>query len=170
MTEPALQFRFATPDDATIIYDFIVALAVYEREPDVVEATPESLRAQLEAQPSPFECLIAEQGGTPVGFALFFHNYSTWRGQRGLYLEDLFVLESHRGQGIGKRLLATLASLTLKRGCSRLEWQVLDWNKPAIDFYASLGAPVRRGWLPCRLEGEPLLALGDQGAALNEDP
>ena len=163
MTEPALHFRFATPDDATLIYDFIVALAVYEREPDVVEATPASLRAQLEASSPPFECLIAEQGEAPVGFALFFHNYSTWRGQQGLYLEDLFVLESHRGQGIGKHLLSTLAAMTLSRGCTRLEWQVLDWNQPAIDFYAALGAPVRRGWLPCRLEGEPLVTLGAQG-------
>jgi GNAT superfamily N-acetyltransferase len=166
MPETDLQIRFATPDDAVTLYEFIQALAVYEREPDVVEATPESLRSQLEADPPPFECLIAERGGLPLGFALFFHNYSTWRGQQGLYLEDLFVLEAHRGQGIGKRLLATLAAMTSERGWSRLEWQVLDWNQPAIDFYAALGAPVRRGWLPCRLEGDPLVALGAEGVTV----
>ena len=157
-----MQIRQAIPRDADVIHRFIVELATYEREADAVQVTPAQLRRQLSAERPPFEALIAETD-QPVGFALFFHNYSTWRGQQGLYLEDLFVLESHRGQGIGKRLLSTLAAMTLSRGCTRLEWQVLDWNQPAIDFYAALGAPVRRGWLPCRLEGEPLVALRAQG-------
>jgi GNAT superfamily N-acetyltransferase len=157
VTEPTI--RFAGVDDAQTIFDFIHALAVYELEPDAVEATPESLREQLSADHPPFECLIAEADGQPRGFALFFHNYSTWRGRQGVYLEDLFVPEEYRGTGLGKALLAALAAVAVDRGCPRLEWQVLDWNKPSIDFYESLGADVKRDWLPCRLDGEALTTL-----------
>jgi GNAT superfamily N-acetyltransferase len=153
----------ATPDDAETIHRFIVGLAIYEREPDAVQTTPATLREQLLSERPPFECLLAEVEGEPRGFALFFHNYSTWRGRPGLYLEDLFVPEEHRGTGLGKRMLVELARLALQRGCSRLEWIVLDWNRPSIQFYEALGATVRRDWLPCRLDGDALrdLAEGD---------
>ncbi|NNE73622.1 MAG: GNAT family N-acetyltransferase [Acidimicrobiales bacterium] len=157
--------RFATPDDAETIHDFIVGLAIYEKEPDAVEATPESLREQLAAATPPFECLIleteteADDGPEARGFALFFHNYSTWRGKAGLYLEDLYVPEEYRGAGHGRQLLASLAAIAVERGCARLEWQVLDWNAPAIGFYESLGAEVQRDWLPCRLTDQPLVNL-----------
>lgn len=158
-----LIIRPAQPDDADLIHRLIVGLAVYEREPDAVEATPESIRAQIESSPPPFECLIAELGddsaADPVGFALFFSNYSTWKGKTGIYLEDLFVLPDRRGTGAGKALLASLAQIAVERGCARLEWQVLDWNEPSIRFYEALGAEVMRDWLPCRLTGDSLEAL-----------
>lgn len=157
MTEPTI--RFATADDAETVHRFIVDLATYERDPGAVEATPASLRQQLRQDPPPFECLLAEVDGEPRGFALFFHNYSTWRGRQGLYLEDLFVPQEHRGAGLGKRLLAELARIATHRGCARLEWMVLDWNQPSIDFYEAMGAVVKRGWLPCRLEGDALRSL-----------
>jgi GNAT superfamily N-acetyltransferase len=151
--------RHATAADAHHIHRFIVELATYEREPDAVEATPETLAVQLAEAAPPFECLIAEADGAPVGFALFFHNYSTWKGRRGLYLEDLYVQPSHRGQGIGLALLRQLASLAVQRGCARFEWAVLDWNKPAIDLYESLGARPRHDWTIYQLTGEALASL-----------
>jgi len=163
MTDAIL--RLASGDDAETVHRFIRALAAYERDPDAVKATPESLREQLAAERPPFECLLAEVSGEPRGFALFFHNYSTWRGRQGLYLEDLFVIESWRGKGLGRRLLAELARLAIDRGCARLDWVVLEWNQPAIEFYQSLRAEVLRGWLPCRLQGDALRALADAGAA-----
>ena len=143
--------RFAQPLDASIIHRFIVDLAIYEREPDAVEATPASLRAQMESDHPPFECLIAEVDGEPQGFALFFRNYSTWRGQPGIYLEDLFVPERHRGTGLGKLLLATLARLTVERGGTRLEWQVLDWNTEAMRFYERKKAELETNWYNVKL-------------------
>ena len=107
---------------------------------------------------------LAEVDGEPRGFALFFANYSTWRGKPGIYLEDLFVPERHRGAGLGRLLLATLARLTVERGGARLEWQVLDWNEPAIGFYRSLGSAVEGEWLNGRLEGEALSALAATSA------
>ncbi len=155
--------RVATAGDAKTIYKFIVQLATYEREPDAVETTAEVLRAQLASDSPPFECLIAEvSSGAPVGFALFFPSYSTWRGLPGIYLEDLFVPEAERGRGIGTMLLAELARLTLARGGARLEWSVLDWNQPSIDFYEHLGAEIRRDWLPCRLSGKALASLASR--------
>ena len=156
MTVTEIKIRLATPEDASTIVSFIQALAEYEREPDAVEATPESIAQQLSSDSPPFECLLAEVGPEVQGFALFFHNYSTWRGKAGIYLEDLFVPESHRGHGIGKLLLATLARIAVERDCPRLEWQVLDWNQPSIDFYEALGTKVMKDWLPCRLEREQL--------------
>ena len=158
--------RFARANDAQTIHNFIQGLAQYEREPDAVEATPESIRAQLQSQQPPFECLLAEVNGEARGFALFFHNYSTWRGKQGIYLEDLYVPEQHRGVGIGALLLATLARIAETRGCPRLEWQVLDWNTPAINFYETLGAKVMNDWLPCRLQGPELSALAIKGATV----
>jgi GNAT superfamily N-acetyltransferase len=154
-----LAVRFATSRDAELVHQLIVALAHYEREPDAVEVTVDGLRAQLASERPPFECLIAEEAGEPRGFALFFHSYSTWTGKQGIYLEDLFVPEEHRGQGVGRRLLSELAALALERGCARLEWSVLDWNQPSIDFYEALGATAMRSWIPFRIAGAPLAAL-----------
>jgi len=147
-----MQIRFATPADAETIHRFVCELAAYEREPDAVEATPASLRAQLGSERPPFECLICEDAGAAVGFALFFHNYSTWRGRRGLYLEDLYVTPAARGRGYGRSLLSRLMELARERGCARMEWSVLDWNAPAIGFYETLGARPLDGWSTWRLE------------------
>jgi len=158
------RIRFATPDDAGTIHRFITDLAVYEREPDAVEATPESLRAQLADAKPPFECLILEDGGEPRGFALFFQNYSTWRGVPGIYLEDLFVPEEFRGAGYGTKLLVELAHVAVERGAVRLEWQVLDWNEPSIRFYESVGTEIKRDWYPCRLADDKLRNLASTRA------
>ncbi len=164
------RIRFATPDDASTLHRFICELADYEREPDAVEVTPQQLREQLEQANPPFECILAEEpdGPAPIarGFALFFHNYSTWRGRRGLYLEDLYVPPEHRGTGIGRLLLATLARLATERGCARLEWSVLDWNAPAIAFYRQLGAQPMSEWTTFRLTDEPLATLAASGSAM----
>lgn len=157
------RLRAATPDDAAAIHRLIVDLATYEREPEAVVVTPAELRAQLAATRPPFECLLAEVDGEVVGFALYFHNYSTWRGRPGLYLEDLFVQPALRGRGIGKQLLVKLAQIAVERGCARMEWAVLDWNAPAIGFYESLGAQPLTEWTIFRLTGEPLLRLSRQG-------
>ncbi|HHO54060.1 MAG TPA: GNAT family N-acetyltransferase [Deltaproteobacteria bacterium] len=156
-----MQIRFADPSDAATIHRFIVELATYEREPDAVEIDPRALAEQLASEPPPFECLLIEIGGVAVGFALFFHNYSTWRGTRGLYLEDLYVQPSHRGTGAGRALMARLAQLARERGCARLEWAVLDWNTPAIAFYESLGAAPQPDWTLFRLSGGALEALAE---------
>ena len=155
--------RMATPRDARTILGFIRALAEYEREPDAVETDEATLRAQLEADPPPFHCLIAALEGQDVGFALFFHNYSTWRGRQGIWLEDLFVLPEHRGHGVGKALLTRVAALAHERGCARLEWAVLDWNTPALEFYRSLGAVGMDAWTIHRVTDAALqrLAQGD---------
>jgi GNAT superfamily N-acetyltransferase len=158
-----LAIRHAGPDDAELIHRFIVALAEYEREPAAVEVTPPVLRAQLAERPAPFECLIAELDGEPAGFALFFHNYSTWRGKRGIYLEDLFVDPARRGHGVGKALLAHIAAIARERDCTRLEWAVLGWNAPAIGFYERLGAKPLDEWTTFRLTGDALAALATVG-------
>ncbi|MEM6928315.1 MAG: GNAT family N-acetyltransferase [Myxococcota bacterium] len=156
--------RPATPDDAETILAFIQALAEYEREPDAVEVDAETLRSQLAESHPPFFCTMAELDGTPVGFALWFETYSTWRGRRGIYLEDLFVLPEHRGLGIGRALLASLAAETRARGGARLEWAVLDWNTPAIDFYEARGAVALSEWTTFRLSNEALDRLADEHA------
>ena len=151
--------RPATSDDAAAIHGFIYELAVYEKEPDAVEATPDSIRVQMESERPPFECVIAEVDGTPVGMALFFQSYSTWKGVPGIYLEDLYVQPDHRGAGYGGALLAKLARIATERGFARVDWQVLDWNTPSIDFYASVDAEIKRDWIPCRLTGDALEAM-----------
>lgn len=156
--------RPATVEDAALIHRFIVELAEYEREPDAVEVTPEVLAEQLVAEPPPFECVIAEVEGLPVGFALFFQTYSTWRGATGLYLEDLYVTPSSRHRGHGRALLAHLAHLAVQRGCARFEWSVLDWNEPAIGFYKALGAQSVDEWTRFRLTRDALHALATEGA------
>lgn len=158
--------RMATPDDAATILAFIVALAVYEREPDAVEATAAGLRAQLASERPPFECLIAsadidDSGPRDVGMALFFPTYSTWTGVAGMRLEDLWVNPEARGCGIGLGLLRELAHLTRERGGARLEWDVLDWNQPSIDFYESVGAVAKTDWLVYRLADHALDKMAD---------
>jgi GNAT superfamily N-acetyltransferase len=158
-THGLVSLRRVTPDDAGTVLRFIRELAEYEREPDAVEATVESLRADLAAPRPPFECLLAEVGGEPVGFALFFQNYSTWRGRPGIYLEDLYVTPARRGQGAGKALFLEVARIAVERGAGRYEWAVLDWNQPAIDFYLSLGAVAMSEWTVFRLGGDALERL-----------
>ncbi|MCA9629833.1 MAG: GNAT family N-acetyltransferase [Myxococcales bacterium] len=151
--------RTARPDDCELIFELITELAIYEREPLAVETTPAVLRSQLESDRCPFECLIAELDGQTAGFALYFQNYSTWKGRPGLYLEDLFVRESARKSGVGGALLGALARIAVERGYARMEWSVLDWNQLAIDFYEGLGAVPMSDWTTFRLTGEPLRRL-----------
>ena len=158
MMDP-LRLRDANPGDAGTIHDFICALALYEREPDAVETTPEALAQQLASEQPPFECVLAELGGQAVGFALFFYNYSTWKGRRGLYLEDLFVLPEFRGRGVGKALFLHVGKLAKQRGCARYEWAALDWNTPAIAFYKRFGAEPLSEWTTFRLSGAALESL-----------
>ena len=155
-----MHIRHATADDAALVHRFVCALADYEREPEAVVCTPDDLRAQLASDSPPFRCIVAEIDGEPVGFALYFFNYSTWRGRPGLYLEDLFVLPAARGRGAGKGLLRELARIAVERGCARMEWSVLDWNTSAIAFYEGLGARRLDGWSLFRLTGPALAALG----------
>lgn len=155
----SLVLRPATPDDAAGIHALIVALADYEREPDAVVNTPDVLRAQLAAPRPPFECLLAEDDGMAIGFALFFPTYSTWIGKPGIWLEDLFVLAAHRRRGVGRALLARVAQVAIERTCGRLEWAVLDWNTPAHAFYRALGAAALDTWTMHRLTGDALAAL-----------
>lgn len=159
----AVVLRPAQPDDAAVLHRLIVALAVYEHEPDAVESTPDILRAQLAATHPPFECLLAEDDGEALGYALFFQTYSTWVGRPGIWLEDLFVLEAHRRHGIGRALLTRVARLAVERGYGRLEWSVLDWNTPALAFYERLGAIKLDEWTMHRLSSEPLGTLAARG-------
>ena len=157
MSAPGLEIRSATISDVPLILEFIRELAIYEKLESEVEATEERLRATLfpsEGRPAA-ECILAT-AGMPAGFAIFLSNYSTFLAKPGLYLEDLCVRPEHRGKGIGKGLLLYLARLANARGCGRMEWSVLDWNQPAIDFYESLGARRMREWQICRLTGETL--------------
>jgi GNAT superfamily N-acetyltransferase len=157
--------RPAMPDDAADVHRLIVALATYEREPDAVVATVAGLRAQMEQPHPPFRCLLAEVDGVVVGFALYFFNYSTWRGRPGLYLEDLFVEPELRGRGLGRRLLAGLAEVAVASECARMEWVVLDWNAPAIAFYQAIGARPVSGWTTYRMTGAALERLAAEAAA-----
>lgn len=162
MSEAPITIRFATADDAPVIHRFICQLAEYEREPDAVEVMPDELREQMASDPPPFECLIAKLGDKPVGFALFFHNYSTWRGRRGLYIEDLFVPPEHRRLGFGRKLLVELARIARKRDCARVEWSVLKWNEMALSFYRKLGAVPMDEWVTFRLTDDPLASLSNE--------
>ena len=159
----SVRIERATERDVSTILEMINALAVYERMSDQVVATEAGLREALFGPRPDAEVLIAYADGTPAGFALFFHNFSTFLGRRGLYLEDLFVKPEMRGSGIGKRLLAELARLAVERKCGRFEWAVLDWNEPALRFYRSLGAVGLKEWIPHRVTGEALLALAAAG-------
>jgi len=155
----AFTIREATESDVPLILQFIRDLAEYERLLDVVMATEDFLRATLFGEHRFAEVLIAEEDGTAAGFALFFHNYSTFLAQPGIYLEDLFVKPEYRGRGYGKALLARLAQLARERNCGRVEWAVLDWNEPSINFYKALGAQVMDEWHTFRLTGDALHKL-----------
>ncbi|OWK27778.1 GNAT family N-acetyltransferase [Sphingomonas mucosissima] len=154
-----IAIRAAQTGDVPTILRFIRELAAYEREPDAVEATEPMLQAALFGAAPAAEVLIAERGGTSVGFALFFHTFSTWTGRRGLWLEDLYVTPEARGSGAGAALLQALAGIAIDRDCPRLEWTVLDWNTPAIAFYRAKGAKPQDEWTTQRVTGAALLAL-----------
>ncbi len=160
-----LRIRFATVADVSLILTLIHGLAEYERLPDEAVATEADLRASLFGERPAAEVLIAEVGDDPAGFALFFHNYSTFLGKRGLYLEDLFVFPAHRGRGIGRALMRHLAQLAVERNCGRFEWWVLDWNESAIRFYESLGARAMSDWTVYRLTGDSLERLARDTAS-----
>lgn len=163
-SEIAIRIRPATPDDVGTVLALIRELAVYEKLEHEVVATPALLHEALFGADANAEALLAEHGDEAVGFALFFHNFSTFLGRRGLYLEDLFVKPEHRGNGIGRALLAQLAAIAQQRGCGRMEWAVLDWNESAIRFYRSLGAQPMNEWTVFRLTGEGLAWLAAEAA------
>ncbi|MEE1134201.1 GNAT family N-acetyltransferase [uncultured Methanobrevibacter sp.] len=152
------QFRFATEDDLTLILDFIRQLAEYEDMLDEVVATEELLNEWI-FEKKVAEVIFALEDDVEVGFALFFHNFSTFLGKAGIYLEDLFVKPEYRGKGYGKGLIKKLASIAVERNCGRLEWWCLDWNKPSIDFYLSLGAEPMDEWTVYRITGDTLKRL-----------
>lgn len=156
--------RWAQPEDAALILQFVRELAEFEREPEAVTIREaELLRDGFPAEGGEryFDCLIAEQDGQPAGFALFFPVYSTWKG-RSMHLEDLFVRPRFRGHGIGKALLTKVAAVAVERGCARFFWHVLDWNTPALDFYQSLGAVPLSDWTRMEISGEALRALATE--------
>ena len=156
---PHATIRFATRADVPVIVALIRELAVYEHLEHLATATPARLEPQLFGDKPACECLIAEQDGEPAGFALFFHNFSTFLCQKGLYLEDLFVRPAARGAGLGKLLLQRLAQIALERDCGRFEWSVLDWNVDAQAFYQRMGATMLPDWRICRVTGDALREL-----------
>jgi GNAT superfamily N-acetyltransferase len=163
MSAPACTIRFGQPDDVPTIFDLIKGLAEYERLSHAVVGNEELLREHLFGNRPYVEVLLAEADGRAVGFALFFHNYSTFLTRPGIYLEDLFVLPEERGRGYGKALLTALGRLAVDRGCGRLEWSVLNWNEPSIQFYRSLGAISLDEWTVNRVTGEALERLAGLG-------
>jgi GNAT superfamily N-acetyltransferase len=159
-----LTIRQATPADVPAILNFIRELAAYEREPDAVFATEGDLLRDGWGSTPRFTALMADFDGQPVGFALFFTSYSTWRGHHGIRLEDLYVTPALRGRGIGKALLASVARIAVEQGCPRLEWDVLEWNAPAIAVYERVGARILSEWRIMRMQGDELAALAAQGS------
>ena len=155
----SFSIRAACPDDVELLVNLVHELAVYEKLEDKAQATPDDFRRHLFGPRPAAEAAVAEVAGQPVGFALWFTTFSTFRGQPGLYLEDLFVKPNYRGRGIGKGLLAFLASLAVERECGRLEWAVLNWNEPAIGFYKSVGARPMDDWTVYRIDDERLRHL-----------
>ena len=160
MTDPEFPagIRAATVDDVDEIHGLICDLAAYEQARDQVRATPEQLRAALFAPDPAVYALVAESDGEVVGYALYFLSFSTWEGVHGIYLEDLYVRPERRGTGLGKALLTSLAAIAVARGYARVEWWVLDWNAPAIEFYRRLGAVAMDEWTVYRVTGEALIA------------
>jgi GNAT superfamily N-acetyltransferase len=154
-----LIIRPAQAKDVDGIFELIIGLAAYEKLTDNVTGNSELLRSHLFGDRPYAESIVAELDGKIVGFGLFFHTYSTFLTQPGLYLEDVFVLPEYRRQGIGKALMMSVAKIANKRGCGRLEWSVLDWNQPAIDFYQSLGATILPDWKICRMTAETLAEI-----------
>jgi GNAT superfamily N-acetyltransferase len=161
MPEP--EIRSATEDDVSLILALIKELAGYERLSHEVVATEEALRDSLFGERRVAEALLGYLGGDPAGFALFFHNFSTFLGRPGIYLEDLYVRPEFRGAGVGRALLVHIAGLARDRNCGRLEWSVLNWNEPAIGFYESIGASPVSGWTVYRVTGEALEELAARG-------
>ena len=156
------EIRFANERDIALILDFIKDLAEYEKMSDLVVADETMLREWI-FEKKKAEVIFAMEDGKEVGFALFFHNFSTFLGRAGIYLEDLYVKPDYRGHGHGKALIKKLAAIACERGCGRLEWSCLDWNKPSIDFYLSLGAQQMNEWTVYRFEGKSLAALCGEG-------
>jgi GNAT superfamily N-acetyltransferase len=163
------RIRAAVPADAPVILEMIRALAEYEKAPNDAVVTEEQIRQTLFGAHRSAEVVLACEGEVPVGFAVFFHNYSTWLGRAGLYLEDLFVRPDARERGYGRRLLAHLAMLAEQRGCLRMEWSVLDWNAPAIGFYRAIGANPMDEWTVYRLTGPALSALAREAGERHGD-
>src|ERR1700736_5735606 len=161
MISDTFTIRPAMADDVPIILELIRALATYERAPNEVTATEKGLMEILFGEKPAAEVLLAFEKDRPVGFAVFFHNFSTWLGRPGLYLEDLFVRPEDRGKGYGRALLIHLAKIARERGCGRMEWAVLDWNEPAIEFYRKLGAKPMDEWTVFRLMGDEIASLAD---------
>ncbi len=155
----------ARPQDCAALLSLIRALAHYERLSHLVVGTEAQLRDELFASRPAIEAVLGRDDGEAVGFALYFHNFSTFLARRGLYLEDLFVVPAARGRGYGKALMRHVARIAVERGCGRFEWSVLDWNRPAIEFYRSLGAEVLPDWRICRVSGDALARLAAAGAA-----
>jgi GNAT superfamily N-acetyltransferase len=162
-TRQDFQIRPAHVEDVPVILQLIRDLATYERAPDEVTATEEQLVDVLFGERPAAEVLLAFEGQSPVGFALYFYNFSTWLGRPGLYLEDLFVKPDHRGKGYGRALLVELAKIAGDRGCGRMEWAVLDWNEPAIKFYRGLGAKPMDEWTVFRLTRDGIARLANSG-------
>lgn len=158
--EDSLSFRFAERKDTPLILEFILDLAEYEKMKNEVVADEKTLEEWIFDRQKA-EVIFAVSDGEEVGFALFFHNFSTFLGRAGIYLEDLFVKPEHRGKGFGKAILKQLAKIAVERGCGRLEWWCLDWNKPSIDFYLSLGAEPMSDWTVYRIAGETLKNLAE---------
>ena len=165
MTTANFTIRPATIADLPVILELIRALATYEQAPGEVTATEQQLVDVLFGEKPAAEVLLASENETPVGFAVFFHNFSTWLGRPGLYLEDLFVRPEHRGKGYGRALLIDLAKIARDRGCGRMEWAVLDWNEPAIEFYRKLGAKPLDEWTVFRLTRDGIARLAEAGLA-----
>ncbi len=159
----SLVLRAARPDDSALIFALVRELADYEKLSGEVDATPERIAAALFAPEPRLFCDIAEWSGAPAGFAVWFLNFSTFRGRHGIYVEDIFVRPAFRGRGIGKALMARLAKRCVDEGWARFEWAVLDWNKPSIDFYRSIGAQMMNEWRICRLSGQALAGLRRNG-------
>ncbi|HET6873613.1 MAG TPA: GNAT family N-acetyltransferase [Acidimicrobiales bacterium] len=151
--------RAAAPSDAGALLRLIRELAAYEREPDAVEATEESLAEALFCPAPLVHALVAETGGRVVGMAIWFLSFSTWTGRHSLYLEDLFVEPDQRGTGLGRELMRALAGIAVERGCARMDWSVLDWNEPSIGFYRALGARPMDEWTGWRIDGDRLADL-----------
>lgn len=156
-----ITIRQARPEDATAIYDMIFELAVYEKAPEEVVTTPDEIRETLFGASSNTEALICEIDNKIAGYAVFFTSYSTWLGRNGIYMEDLYISPDYRGKGAGRAMLKNIAQCAVNRKCGRLEWSVLGWNQPAIDFYLSIGALPQSEWVRYRLDGEALLKFAE---------
>ena len=160
----AFSIRPAQPSDVAHIHAMIIELAVFEKLEHLVVATEELLHEGLFGAHPACEAIIGEEDGEVVTFALFFHNFSTFLTKKGLYLEDLYVKQAHRGKGFGKQMLVKLAQLAVERNCGRFEWSVLDWNEPAINFYKAMGADILPDWRVCRVTGSALTHLASPSA------